>query len=69
MEKGFRKGFQNEDAFSPWPMKLKARRPKIIMITAVPLPLRVMVENMKARLPKNNIGKINWAAISKGFTG
>ena len=33
--------------------------PMIIIKTAVPLPLRVMVENMKARFPKKRIGNIS----------
>ena len=43
--------------------------PIIIINTAVPFPLRVMVDSIKAMFPKKSIGNINCNAISSGLTG
>ena len=43
--------------------------PMIIISTAVPFPLRVIVENIKVKLPKKRTGIINCKDISKGLIG
>ena len=52
MEKGLRRIFQKERSIRGVLLKINRAMPMIIIKTAVPLPLRVMVENMKARFPK-----------------
>ncbi len=43
--------------------------PMIIISTAVPFPLRVIVENIKVKLPKKRPGNNNYKDIKKGLIG
>lgn len=66
--KGFNKTSQGELLKYPL-LKKNMAIPKIIMITAVPFPLRVIVETRNARFPKNKAGNISCATMPRGLIG
>lgn len=57
-EKGLRRIFQKERSIRGVLLKISRAMPMTIIRTAVPLPLRVMVENIKARFPKKGPGTL-----------